>query len=60
MRPEVQDTVAALWPQVTTENLYELTDFQGYKDEFLKLFGFGFVDVNYDEDLSPVVELPLV
>jgi enoyl-[acyl-carrier protein] reductase/trans-2-enoyl-CoA reductase (NAD+) len=60
LRPEVQDTVAALWPQVTTENLYELTDFQGYKDEFLKLFGFGFVDVNYDEDLSPVVELPLV
>jgi enoyl-[acyl-carrier protein] reductase/trans-2-enoyl-CoA reductase (NAD+) len=60
LRPEVQDAVAALWPVVTTENLYQLTDFQGYKDEFLKLFGFGFSSVNYDEDLSPVVELPLV
>lgn len=60
LRPEVQDAVEALWPKVTTENLYELTDFQGYKDEFLKLFGFGFTDVDYDEDLSPVVELPLV
>ena len=60
LRPEIQDAVAALWPTVTTENLYQLTDFQGYKDEFLKLFGFGFSGVDYDEDLSPVVELPLI
>lgn len=59
LRSEVQDAVAALWPVVTTENLYDLTDFQGYKDEFLKLFGFGFAEVNYDEDVSPVVVLPL-
>lgn len=59
LRPEIQDAVAKLWPVVTTENLYQLTDFQGYKEEFLKLFGFGFVEVNYDEDLSAVVELPL-
>jgi enoyl-[acyl-carrier protein] reductase/trans-2-enoyl-CoA reductase (NAD+) len=60
LRPEIQDAVAELWSVVDTENLYELTDFQGYKDEFLKLFGFGFSSVNYDEDLSAVVELPLV
>lgn len=60
LRPEVQDAVAALWAVVETDNLYQLTDFQGYKDEFLKLFGFGFAGVNYDEDLSPVVEMPLV
>lgn len=60
LRPEVQDAVAKLWSVVDTENLYQLTDFQGYKDEFLKLFGFGFDGVDYDEDLSPVVELPLV
>ena len=59
MSPEVQEAVAELWSVVNTENLYELTDFQGYKDEFLKLFGFGFAGVNYDEDLSAVVELPL-
>ncbi len=60
LQPNIQNAVAALWSTVTTENLYQLTDFQGYKDEFLKLFGFGFAEVNYDEDLSPVVELPLV
>jgi enoyl-[acyl-carrier protein] reductase/trans-2-enoyl-CoA reductase (NAD+) len=60
LRPEVQEAVAELWSVVNTENLYQLTDFQGYKDEFLKLFGFGIASVNYDEDLSPAVELPLV
>ena len=60
LRPEVQEAVAELWSVVNTENLYQLTDFQGYKDEFLKLFGFGIAGVNYDEDLSPAVELPLV
>ena len=60
LRPEVQEAVAELWSVVNTENLYQLTDFQGYKDEFLKLFGFGIAGVNYDEDLSPSVALPLV
>ena len=60
LRPEIQQAVEALWPQVTTENLADLTDFAGYKQEFLKLFGFGIAGVNYDEDLSPVVVLPLV
>ncbi|HSC76708.1 MAG TPA: enoyl-ACP reductase FabV [Pseudomonadales bacterium] len=60
LRPEVQDAVAELWSVVDTGNLYQLTDFQGYKDEFLRLFGFGLAGVNYDEDLSPIVDLPLV
>lgn len=59
LRPEIQNTVEALWPQVTTENLYDLTDFKGYKEEFLKLFGFGFSEVNYEEDLSPIVNITI-
>lgn len=59
LRPEVQDAVAALWSDVTTENLHALTDFVGYKEEFLKLFGFGIASVDYDEDLSPVVPIKL-
>lgn len=59
LRPEIQQAVEALWTQVTTENLNALTDFAGYKFEFLKLFGFGIAGVNYDEDLSPVVPMQL-
>jgi enoyl-[acyl-carrier protein] reductase/trans-2-enoyl-CoA reductase (NAD+) len=48
MRPEVQREVAALWPQVTSENLHALTDFSGYKREFRNLFGFEVEGVDYD------------
>jgi len=53
MRPEIQDPVSAIWPQVTTENLAELTDIAGYRTEFLKLFGFGLPGVNYDAEVEP-------
>jgi len=56
LRPETQAKIEALWPQVTEENLYELTDFKGYSEEFLKLFGFGWDGVDYDADCSPLVE----
>lgn len=55
LRDEVQNTVKETWPKVTTENLFELTDYQGYKDEFLKLFGFGIEGINYEADVDPVV-----
>ena len=49
----IQQQVEALWPQVTTENIDELTDFAGYKEDFLKLFGFGFDAVDYDAEVEP-------
>ncbi len=55
LRDEVQNSVKQLWPTVTTENLFELTDYQGYKDEFLKLFGFGFSGINYQADVDALV-----
>lgn len=58
MRPETQAEVAALWPQVNTENLPALTDIAGYRSEFLKLFGFGLPGINYDADIDPHVEMP--
>ena len=56
LRDEVQDTVKAVWPKVTTDNLFELTDYQGYKDEFMKLFGFGIDGIDYDAEVDPLVE----
>jgi len=52
----VQSRVKALWPQISDENLFELTDYQGYKDEFLKLFGFGVLGIDYDADVSTLVD----
>jgi len=58
MRPEIQDPVSAIWPQVTTENLADLTDIAGYRTEFLKLFGFGLPGVNYDAEVEPHEPMP--
>ncbi len=50
LSPEIQKQVFEIWPKVTTENLGELTDFEGYKKAFLGLFGFGVEGVDYDKD----------
>ncbi len=60
LRPEVQNAVEQLWPQVTTENLGELADFAGYKSDFLKLFGFDMAGVDYDVEVDPLVEIELL
>jgi enoyl-[acyl-carrier protein] reductase / trans-2-enoyl-CoA reductase (NAD+) len=57
MRPEIQAAVAEIWPGVTTENLESLTDIAGYREEFLKLFGFGLAGIDYDAETEPHVPL---
>ena len=49
MRSDVQSEVAALWPQVTTENLRTMTDFAGFQREFCGLFGFEVEGVDYEQ-----------
>ena len=55
--PEVQQAVAALWEKVETENIRELTDFAGYKLEFLQLFGFEVPGVDYEAEVNPEVSI---
>ena len=49
MRGDVQAEVAALWPQVTTENLREVSAFAGFQREFRGLFGFEVEGVDYEQ-----------
>lgn len=53
MKPEVQDAVAELWDTVTNDNFQDMSDYAGYKAEFLKLFGFGFDSVDYEAETDP-------
>ena len=57
LKDSVQAKVAGLWDSVNTDNIGELTDFKGYHQEFLRLFGFGIDGVDYEADTSPLVEL---
>ena len=60
LREDVQSECKALWPTVDTENLSQLTDYAGYKSDFLRLFGFGRSDVDYTQDISPDVHFDCV
>ncbi|CAI8801293.1 MULTISPECIES: enoyl-ACP reductase FabV [Pseudomonas] len=60
LRDDVQDACKALWPQVTTENLFEITDYAGYKKQFLNLFGFERQDVDYDADVATDVRFDCI
>ncbi len=53
MRDDVQAAVLESWNKISNENFTELADFQGYQDDFLKLFGFGMDGVDYDADTDP-------
>lgn len=56
LRDDIQQACIDIWPKVTTENLFELTDYASYKDEFLNLFGFNLTTVDYEQDTDPLVE----
>lgn len=57
MRPNIQDKVAESWAKISTENLHSLTDFEGYKQDFLGLFGFDIAGVDYETDVNPEVAI---
>ena len=60
MRPDVQAEVAALWEKATTENLAEISDIEGYRNEFFNLFGFNFDGIDYNADTNEVVGVPSI
>ena len=60
MRADVQEKIAKLWGESTTETLVELGDLAGYKQDFLNLFGFGFEGVDYQADTNEMVLVPSI
>ncbi|NUU64319.1 enoyl-ACP reductase FabV [Paenibacillus agri] len=57
MLPAVQETIAKLWDEITTENIYELSDLQGYRREFFQLFGFETEGIDYEAESNPIVSV---
>lgn len=49
----VQDEMVRRWWMLDTENLGDLADLGKYREEFLKLFGFGLGGVDYSADIDP-------
>ena len=50
----VQAEVARRWEVVDSANIAELSDIAEFREEFLRIFGFGFPGVEYDADVDPM------
>lgn len=59
MRDDVQKEIMAIWENVNTENAESMTDLQGYRDGFVRLFGFGLPNVNYEAETNPEVPVDI-
>jgi enoyl-[acyl-carrier protein] reductase/trans-2-enoyl-CoA reductase (NAD+) len=57
MREDVQAAIKQFWANVSTENLAEITDIDGYRRDFHRLFGFKFDKVDYAADVDPAVAI---
>ena len=57
MRADVQEKVAQLWLQATTENLSKIGDLEGYRKDFYNLFGFEFDKVDYKAEANELVNI---
>lgn len=57
LAPDVQSAALALWEQVTTENLFTLTDYAGFKQEFRSLFGFDMPGIDYAQPVETEASL---
>ncbi len=60
MSEDIQAEVAKNWNNVTTENLSEISDIEGYRRDFFNLFGFEIDGVDYDKDTNENVKVPSI
>lgn len=60
MAEDIQAEVAKNWEKVTTENLSEISDIEGYRRDFFNLFGFEIDGVDYEKDTSEDVKVPSI
>lgn len=60
MREDVQEKVAKLWHEVNTQNLSTISDIEGYRSDFFKLFGFGLEGVDYSSDVDICLDIPSI
>lgn len=60
MREDVQQEIADAWQQVTSDNLRDYADIDGYRHEFMRMFGFEVEGVDYEQDVDATVRIPSI
>jgi len=52
MREDVQAEINQLWDKVTTENLKEISDLDGFRKDYMELHGFDVEGIDYSADVD--------
>lgn len=52
MQPDVQLAVTKVWEKINQDNFKEMTDIDGYWQDFYQMFGFNIDGVDYDADVE--------
>ena len=52
---DIQSEVQRRWSIITTDNVADLADLRGFRDDFFRLFGFGIENVDYDADIELMI-----
>ncbi|MGG5575114.1 enoyl-ACP reductase FabV [Vibrio diazotrophicus] len=52
LNQDTQEKVLAILGEINADNFKQLGDYQGFKQEFLNLNGFGFENVDYSKDVD--------
>lgn len=60
MKDDVQKEVFAIWNRISQDNLDQVTDIEGYWQEFYEIFGFQISGVDYEADVDIQVSVPSV
>lgn len=57
---KVQEQINTIWAKVTTDNLKDLADIDGYWEDFYTMFGFKLPDVDYTEEVDTAMSIPSI
>jgi len=60
MQPDIQEKIEEIWKQINSDNIEQLSDIQGYRDEFYHLFGFGLESIDYTKDIDINLKIPSI
>lgn len=52
MREDVQEKVMDIWSKVDSDNIQEITDINGYWQDFYNMFGFKYDNIDYAKDVD--------
>ena len=57
MKDSVQEKVSEIWQKINSNNVKQFTDVDGFWEDFNKIFGFGFKNVDYSADVNQFVDI---